>query len=135
MTDGKREPRWSVAPYFVVEDVVRAANFYRDTLGFGYERLWGDPPTFCMVHRHGAVIMLRQIEGAGGARPNRLADPKGGAWDAYVWVDDADALRDELTSRGAALVRDVCDQPYGCRDFEVDDCSGYRLCFGQDLGS
>ena len=29
--------------------------------------------------------------------------------------------------------RDGCDQPYGCRDFDVEDCNGYRLCFGQDI--
>jgi len=36
--------RWSVAPYFIVDDVVATANFYRDKLGFHYERLWGEPP-------------------------------------------------------------------------------------------
>ena len=42
---------WSVAPYFIVDDVVVTANFYRDKLGFHYERFWGDPPRFCMVQR------------------------------------------------------------------------------------
>ena len=128
-----RPARWSVAPYFMVEDVVTAANFYRDTLGFRYERFWGDPPAFCMVHRSGVVIMLSQIAGAGPARPNRVADPEGEAWDAYIWVEDADALRAEFGSRGAKIVRDLCDQPYGNRDFEVEDSSGFRLCFGHDL--
>jgi hypothetical protein len=49
---------WSVAPYFVVDDVVAIANYYRDRLGFRYERFWGEPPCFCMVHRRGIVIML-----------------------------------------------------------------------------
>ena len=31
------------------------------------------------------------------------------------------------------IARQICDQIYGCRDFEVEDCNGYRLCFGQDL--
>jgi len=31
------------------------------------------------------------------------------------------------------IARDICDQPYGCRDFEIEDCNGYRICFGQDL--
>jgi hypothetical protein len=66
-------------------------------------------------------------------RPNRLADPEGGAWDAYIWIDNADALVAEFRSRGVKIVRDVCDQDYGCRDFDVEDCNGYRLCFGQDL--
>jgi hypothetical protein len=34
----------------------------------------------------------------------------------------------------ATIARDLCDQMYGCRDFDVLDCNGYRLCFGQDLG-
>lgn len=124
---------WSIAPYFIVPDVVAAANYYRDTLGFDYERLWGDPPAFCMVQRAGVVIMLSQIDVPAAARPNRLVDPAGESWDAYVWVGDADALIAELRTRGANITRDICDQPYGCRDFDVEDCNGYRLCFGHDL--
>lgn len=93
-----RHSRWSIAPYFIVEDVVRAANDYRDRLA--YDRVWGDPPGFCMVNRGGVVSMLSEIRG-GAPRPNRTLDPEGEAWDAYVWVDDA-----------------------------VEDADGYRLCFG-----
>ena len=50
------KPRWSVAPFFIVDDVVATANFYRDKLGFHYDRFWGDPPGFCMVHRAGITI-------------------------------------------------------------------------------
>ena len=74
--------------------------------------------------------MLAQLERQGVARPNRTVDPEGGAWDAYVWVDDADALLAEFRTKGVTLARDICDQIYGCRDFEIDDCNGYRLCFG-----
>lgn len=129
---GAQQARWGIAPYFIVDDVTVSADYYRDKLGFRYERLWGDPPAFCMVIRGGIVIMLSQIAGAGGPRPNRLADPDGEAWDAYIWVDDADALHAEFASRGVTIVRAPCDQPYGCRDFEVEDCNGYRLCFGHN---
>ena len=126
---------WRVAPYFFVGDVVIAANFYRDKLGFHYERFWGDPPCFCMVKRSGIVIMLSQLDNPGSLRPNRLADPDGEAWDAYVWVDDADKLYAEFRAKGVKVARDICDQPYGCRDFDIEDCNGYRLCFGHDSGS
>ena len=125
--------RWSIAPYLVVDDVVTTANYYRDRLGFGSERFWGEPPCFCMVRRNGVVIMLAQLQQTGVVRPNRVVDPEGEAWDAYVWIDDADALHAEFTSKGVRITRDLCDQPYGCRDFDVEDCNGYRLCFGQDL--
>jgi uncharacterized glyoxalase superfamily protein PhnB len=127
--------RWSIAPYFIVDDVVATANFYRDKLGFHYDRFWGEPPAFCMVKRAGIIIMLSQLETTGVMRPNRLAIDNGDAWDAYVWVDDADALYEEFKAKGVTIARDLCDQPYGNRDFDVEDCNGYRLCFGQDIES
>lgn len=128
----QRRP-WGIAPYFIVEDVVATAEFYSQKLGFHYDRFWGDPPGFCMVKRGGILIMLSQIPGGGDMRPNRLADPEGEAWDAYIWVHDADALHAEFTARGVRIAREICDQPYGNRDFDVEDCNGYRLCFGHDL--
>lgn len=125
-------PRWGIAPYFMVDDVVSTANYYRDTLGFKYERFWGEPLCFCMVRRGGIVIMLSQSTKKGIMRPNPVADPERDPWDAYVWVENADALYAEFKSRGARIARDICDQPYGCRDFDVEDCNGYRLCFGHD---
>ena len=130
-----RQSQWSVAPYFLVDDVVATSTYYRDALGFGFERLWGDPPVFCMVRRQGVTLMLAQAETRGLMRPNHVADPERHAWDAYIWIDDADGLYAEYRARGVTISREVCDQPYGCRDFEVDDCNGYRLCFGQDMES
>lgn len=136
MTDtvAAARPRWSVAPYFIVDDVIATGDYYRDKLGFEYDRFWGEPASFCMVYRNGVVIMLSQSEVTGVMRPNRLTDPEGGAWDAYVWVDDADRLNAEFKAKGVKIARDICDQPYGCRDFDVEDCNGYRLCFGHHIG-
>jgi predicted enzyme related to lactoylglutathione lyase len=131
-TDTPRaEPRWSAAPYFIVDDLPATADWYRDRLGFRYERLWGDPPDFTIVLRAGVAIMLGQVEGARMA-PNGRAGRDEGTWDAYIWVDDADALHAEYSAAGVTVVRPPFDQPYGCRDFEVVDPNGYRLCFGHD---
>lgn len=127
-------PHWFIAPYFIVDDVVATANYYRHKLGFEYKRFWGEPPCFCMVQRSGIVIMLKQLEKKGLMRPNTHADPENGCWDAYVWVESADALYSEFASKGVRIARPICDQSYGCRDFDVEDCNGYRLCFGQNLG-
>ena len=127
------KPVWSIAPYFIVDDVVTTANFYKDRLGFRFDRFWGTPPRFCMVWRNGILIMLSQLEGSGLMRPNSQADPEQEAWDAYIWVDDADALLAEFEARGTRIARAICDQPYGNRDFDVVDCNGYRLCFGHDI--
>jgi predicted enzyme related to lactoylglutathione lyase len=126
-----RPPRWTIAPYFVVDDVVSTANYYRDMLGFHYDRLWNDPPSFCIVEQNGAAIMLAQFEQPGLGRPNHIADPEGGAWDAYVWADNVDVLNRQFKANGVKIIRDVSEKPYGCRDFDIEDCNGYRLCFGQ----
>jgi predicted enzyme related to lactoylglutathione lyase len=126
-------PHWHIAPYFIVNDVVTTANFYRDKLGFHYERFWNEPPSFCMVKRSGIIIMLAQLDAPTVIRPNRHVDPEGSAWDAYIWIENADTLAAEFRTRGVPIAREICDQVYGCRDFEIDDCNGYRLCFGHVL--
>ena len=126
-------PRWSVAPCFIVDDVVTTANFYRDKLGFRYERLWGEPPCFTIVVRKGAAVMLSQLEQSGLMRPNSAATPDGGAWDAYIWIDNADALYEEFGLKGVTITQSICDQPYGCREFTIRDCNGYTLGFGQNI--
>jgi uncharacterized glyoxalase superfamily protein PhnB len=127
------KPRWSTAPYFMVDDVVATANFYRDALGFRYERLWGDPPCFAIVGRNGAHIMLSQIEGSGPMHPNRVSDPDGAAWDAYIWIDNAEALHDEYVQKGVTIPQQLRDQEYGCREFTIRDCNGFTIGFGQNL--
>jgi uncharacterized glyoxalase superfamily protein PhnB len=126
-------PRWSVAPYFIVDDVVATAKYYRDTLGFENTQFWGDPPCFTIMRRRGAAIMLKQCERTGLMRPNSAADPDEGTWDAYIWIDDADALYAEFGQKGVTIVQAICDQEYGCREFTMRDCNGYTLGFGQDL--
>ena len=37
------------------------------------------------------------------------------------------------SSQGVTITRELSDRPYGCRDFDVEDCNGYRLCVGHTL--
>ena len=51
--------------------------------------------------------------------------------DAYVYVDDADALCREFAERGATILREPTDgTSYSLRDFVVADLDGNRLLFG-----
>lgn len=125
---------YAAAPYFIVDDILQSAEFYRDKLGFHFDRFWGEPPQFVIVRRDGVSIMLKSIGSTGHSRPNCSVHPNS-CWDAYVRVKDADALYDELRSRGVKITREIEDAPYGCRDFDVEDNSGYILGFGQDLNT
>ena len=121
-----------IAPYFLVRDVVKAAEYYRDALGFSYPRFWGEPPCFCMPHRDGLIIMLSQAKDASIIRPNAKAR-NDESWDAYVWVRDADALYAEVKPRGANIAYEpMLMEEYGNREFAVRDLDGYLLAFGSD---
>ncbi|MFZ0037339.1 MAG: hypothetical protein WAK91_07965 [Candidatus Acidiferrales bacterium] len=121
-----------IAPFFLVRDVVKAAEYYRDALGFSYPRFWGEPPCFCMPHRDGLIIMLSQTQDASIIRPNGKAC-RDESWDAYVWVKDADALYAEVKPRGAIIAYEpLLKEEYGNREFGVRDIDGYLLAFGSD---
>ena len=82
-------PRFlSVAPHFTVPDVVGAASYYRDVLGFENRCFFGDPPVFVMFNQDPRV--------AGQVRPRAAV-----AYDAYVRITGEDQLAEELVKRGA----------------------------------
>lgn len=117
------------APVFLVRDVVAAANHYRDTMGFGYERFYGDPPHFVILHRDGMYLMLKQADDPAHIVPLWTVSDK--LWNAYFWVDDANALHAEFAAKGAKIDYGPCDQPYGCREFGIQDLDGHDVGFGQ----
>jgi uncharacterized glyoxalase superfamily protein PhnB len=119
------------APVLLVKDVVAAANYYRDALGFSYEKIWGEPPDFVILWRDGMAIMLQQVSDPRLVVPHWTVAEN--MWNIYFWVSDADALYQELISRGAKIDYTLCDKPYGCREFGVQDLDGHDIGFGQKI--
>ncbi len=119
------------APILLVKDVVASANYYRDKVGFTYERLWGEPPSFCILWRDNYHLMLSQVEDPKSIVPHYEVVEK--MWNVYFWVNDADAIYEELNGRGVKIDYELCDQPYGCREFGIQDLDGYDIAFGQDI--
>jgi len=122
-----------VAPFFLVADVVRAAEYYRDKLGFrirGY--FFEKPPVFAMVGRDDQIVMLRLMDARrGGSNRNYAAE----ALDAYLWTDDVAALYAEFQQNGADIIAPPQLRIYGMTELEVRDRDGYVICFGQDVGT
>jgi uncharacterized glyoxalase superfamily protein PhnB len=52
--------------------------------------------------------------------------------DAYVWVDDLDALYAELQAKGANILEKPVLRIYNCYEMIVEDPFGFRLAFSQD---
>jgi uncharacterized glyoxalase superfamily protein PhnB len=53
--------------------------------------------------------------------------------DAYIRVDDADAIYAEVQERGAPIDWTIYDAPHGFREFGVQDPDGHDIAFGQPL--
>jgi catechol 2,3-dioxygenase-like lactoylglutathione lyase family enzyme len=119
----------SSAPVLLVRDLVAAANYYRDALGFVYERFWGKPPDFVILRRDGLHLMLNQAPTHFEIVPHWKVNRN--MWNVYFWVDDADALLAEFKRRGAKIDYDIGDKPYNVREFGVQDLDGHDIGFGQ----
>jgi catechol 2,3-dioxygenase-like lactoylglutathione lyase family enzyme len=119
------------APILLVRDVVASANYFRDAIGFTYDRLWGDPPDFCILQRDGLSLMLAQLPEGQSSTPHwRL---RANMWNVYFWVDDVDALYREFQASGAHIDYKLGNKPYGVREFGIQDLDDHDIAFGQVL--
>lgn len=117
------------ASYFPVADVTAAVAHYESVLGFSADYVAGEPPVFAIVSRDGLPIMFRRV---GDPELIRPSEAQGGTWDAFFWIDDADALHAELSAAGAEIVYGpVIQQEYGMKELAVRDGDGHVLGFGQ----
>ncbi len=119
-----------VSPLLLVADLDRAVTFYREALGFTCE-VHGDPPDFAVASRDAAVILLAVARDANRLVPNWQIVDK--TVDAYIRVDDADAIYAEVQERGARIDYTIYDAPHGFREFGVQDPDGHDIAFGQPL--
>ncbi len=120
-----------VAPVLLVRDVVASANYFRDKLGFTYDRFWGEPPDFCMVRRDGHTVMLSQAPAEAKLLPHwRVVE---NMWNAYFWVEDVEALYAEYQRSGAKIDYELGLKPYGVKEFGVQDLDDHDIAFGQLL--
>ena len=107
-------------PVFTVLNLDEALGYYRDKLGFSVSRTWGEPASRAGVTLDEVEI---QLEGAG------LGAPPGPSV-VYCHMVDVEAYYEACRSRGATIVMDIGDRPWGMRDFRVIDPSGNRIGFG-----
>jgi uncharacterized glyoxalase superfamily protein PhnB len=111
------------APVLVVQDVLRSVEHYRDVLGFRVGFTYGNPTFYAGVERDDVVIHLQAA---------RESKRKPGQGAVNIFVTEVDALYQELKSRGAKMLNEPKDYPYGMRDFDVHDLDDNALCFGME---
>jgi len=120
---------YTLAPRFVVPDVVRSAEYYRDKFGFEILGYFLDPPVFAIVRRDGAEIHFGKSD-KGEVKVNDTVR-RGLGTDAYIFISDVISLFDELRSRGVKIVDGPTERPYGRIEITVVDEDGYQIVFGE----
>ena len=122
----------NIAPFLLVRDVPTALAFYRDRLGFEimYQGPVSEDIFFGIVHRDGAMIMMKAIGVEPVPNHTREIGQGSAPWDAYMNVPDPDALA-EFASRNVEFLEPVHDNSDDLRGFTVRDADGYVLYFGR----
>ena len=117
-----------IAPQFFTTRMAETLAYYKDRLGFDCLGTWADPPVYAIVARDDHRIHFR-CAGPPTPNPDKYDDE---LLDAYLFVEDADALYAEYLARGVEFTRALGDTPWGLREFVVKDCDGRLLAFGAD---
>lgn len=118
-----------IAPQFFALDIRATLAYYKEKLGFECVGTWQDPPEYAIMERDGHKIHFRCAEPST-ANPDKYADE---LLDAYLFVEDADALFREYSERGLEFTRTLGNTPWQSREFVVKDCDGRLLAFGSDI--
>lgn len=122
-----RVSMYDIHPVLAVEDVGATAAWYRQVLGFKGD-LQGDD--FAMLRRDKVTLFFQQADVIRKDRGRPFE------WDVYLRV--ADGQLDQVFHKvkdGAIVLRDLDVGDAGQAEFEIEDCNGYVLCFGEESGS
>ncbi len=110
-----------------VNDLHASKKFYTEKLGFT-EDMQVDGWSFLS---RGACKL--RIGDCPGIKP--MSDAPDHSWFAYLHVQDAKRLYDDLLTKGVEIWHRLGDKPWGMREFAIVTPDGHRIVFGEKLGS
>lgn len=108
-----------------VPSLAASSKWYRDVLGFEILEI-GDPG-WRMYVRDETRIMAGECADA--LPPADLGDH---SYFAYFVVEDAQSYFDEVSARGAEILKPIRDEPWGMREFSLRTADGHRIMVGQE---
>lgn len=118
-----------IVPLFFTTHIRATLAWYKHTLGFECQGTWQDPPIYAIVARDQHAIHFRCAEPPT-ANPGKYHDE---LLDAYISVEDVDALHAEYAAAGVECTRALANTAWGTREFVLKDCDGRLLAFGSLL--
>jgi uncharacterized glyoxalase superfamily protein PhnB len=119
-----------ISPTLAVKDMKQTIEFYKNSLGVKVGMAFpdADNPEYVDLSKDGMVLMFIPAGNIGIGKAEKL----GVGVNIYMQIDgDIDKYYNELKNKGVKIVVDIKDEPYGIRDFTVEDINGYKLTFNQ----
>jgi uncharacterized glyoxalase superfamily protein PhnB len=114
------------ATVFVVSNIEKSIDHYRDALSFDVTFQYGSPIFYACLCRDEVALHLLAAQ-----ETKRLLGNGG----ICVFVRDVDRVHADLIARGANVIKPPQDYAYGMRDFDVVDLDGNQLTFGMQSRS
>jgi uncharacterized glyoxalase superfamily protein PhnB len=112
-----------------VRNLEESTRYYLDVLGF--RRDFGDGSDgWSFLSRDSFKVRLGECptETPAGELGNH-------SYFVYLMVEGLDQLHQELSARGAQVVSEPEDQPWGMREFSVRTPDGHRIRFGEPIAT
>lgn len=127
MLENRSAPPAPVTPELVYDDVEGAVEWLCRVFGFEIRWQAGDHRAQLRVGEGVVVVRDRPPDVDAGA------PVPGGCSAVLVRVEDLDAQHALALARGARIVREPSDHPYGERQFTAQDLAGHRWTFTQSI--
>ena len=117
-----------LSPTLAVRDMKKTIDFYTQKLGFTLGMTFPSPesPEYADLSKDGMVLMFLPTVNLGIGNDEKL----GTGVNLYMQIDGNIAeYYDELRKHGVKITVDIKDEPFGIRDFTIEDIDGYQLTF------
>jgi len=109
-----------------VRNLKESTQFYTDVLGFRRDPIEADGWSF--LTRDSFKVMLGECADE---RPaSELGDH---SYFVYLTVEGLDQLHQELFTRGAWVISEPENKPWGLREFSIRTPDGHRIMFGEPI--
>jgi uncharacterized glyoxalase superfamily protein PhnB len=119
-----------LSPLLATRNMKATIDFYQKSLGFTLGMVFPDTDNaeYADLTKDGMSLMLMPAKNLGISRAARL----GIGVNLYLEIDgDIDKYYSELKKKGVKIIGDIKDEPFGVRDFTIEDINGYKLTFNQ----
>jgi uncharacterized glyoxalase superfamily protein PhnB len=116
-------------PQLFVTDIKRSCEFFQKKLGFSLVFTYGEPPYYAQVARDAARLNLRCVERPVIESAVRDREQLLSVSITVATADEIKLLYLEFQSAGVAFTQTLKKQPWGAKNFIVNDPDGNLLLF------